>query len=209
MGPGTSIADGDRELIRAVDAALEAGAERSGRWLRCGPGCCECCMGPFEITQLDALRLQQGLEVLGRTDPERRSRVLERARVVWKRMAPAYPGDAAAGLLTASEEEQEKFFRNFEQEPCPALDPETKTCDLYVWRPITCRAFGPPARSGDFDFAVCELCFQGASDEEIRAAVVEIDPDGLEIKLIERLAAERGKEGMTVVAFALAGEPAT
>ena len=56
---------------------------------------------------------------------------------------------------------------SFDDEPCPALDPEAGTCDLYASRPITCRTFGPPVRCGSESVGVCELCFDGASDEEI------------------------------------------
>ena len=44
-----------------------------------------------------------------------------------------------------------------EDGPCPALDPEAGTCDLYAARPITCRAFGPPVRCGEEAVGVCEL----------------------------------------------------
>jgi Fe-S-cluster containining protein len=63
-----------------------------------------------------------------------------------------------------------------DDEPCPALDPDTGACELYAWRPITCRVFGPPVRSGSDAIGMCELCFEGASDEEIAACAVEIDP---------------------------------
>ena len=67
-----------------------------------------------------------------------------------------------------------------DDEPCPALDPDTGACDLYAWRPLTCRVFGPPVRSGSGAIGMCELCFEGASDEEIAACAVEIDPAVME-----------------------------
>jgi Fe-S-cluster containining protein len=57
---------------------------------------------------------------------------------------------------------------------CPALDPDTLTCDLYAWRPITCRTFGPAVRFGDGELAICELCFDGATPEEVEACAVEL-----------------------------------
>ena len=56
--------DGDRAFIQIVDAALAEAARKSGAWLVCRPGCCECCIGPFAITQLDAKRLRTGLAEL-------------------------------------------------------------------------------------------------------------------------------------------------
>jgi hypothetical protein len=50
---------------------------------------------------------------------------------------------------------------------------------------------------------ICELCFQGASDEEIAACGVEIDPQGLESQLSDELEESSGVRGETSVAFAL------
>ena len=54
------------------------------------------------------------------------------------------------------------------------------------------------SRIGDNRLAACELCYVGATDEEIAACAVEFDPEGLELKLVEALAAE-GIEGNTIV----------
>src|SRR4051812_14579993 len=53
---------------------------------------------------------------LASTDPARASRILHRAR----------------------------DWRDEDDAPCPVLDPDTGMCDLYEWRPLTCRTFGPP-----------------------------------------------------------------
>jgi len=64
---------------------------------------------------------------------------------------------------------------------CPALDPDTRTCDLYDARPITCRTFGPAVKTADGAVATCELCFAGASEEQIAACAVEIGRGALEL----------------------------
>jgi hypothetical protein len=50
---------------------------------------------------------------------------------------------------------------------------------------------------------VCELCFHGASDEQIAACEMVVDPDDLESKLVEKLEKTKGPRGMTLVAFCL------
>jgi Fe-S-cluster containining protein len=135
-------------LIQIVDAGLAEASRKAGAWLACRPGCFECCLGPFSITTAEAELLREGLAAI---DPDRAARVRQRAR--------AYPADPS------------------ENEPCPALDPETGTCDLYEWRPVTCRTFGPPLHFRDEALAVCELCFDGATSEEIAACEVEIDAE--------------------------------
>jgi Fe-S-cluster containining protein len=169
----------DIELVRIVDAALAEAARRSGSWLLCRPGCTQCCYGPFEITQLDAQRLRQGLAELESRDSKRAAAVRDRARHAAQRT-------------------------NFNDDhPCPALDPDTGTCDLYASRPITCRCFGPPVACDPGEVGVCELCFDGASDEEITACLVDFDPDGLETQLIDELERSTGVTGMTTVALSL------
>jgi Fe-S-cluster containining protein len=154
----------DRELIQIVDAALAEATRKSGAWLVCRPGCCECCMGPFAITQSDAERLRRGLAELELNDPARAERVRQRAR------------EAAARLPEVDERGFEAWLDALpEDDPCPVLDPETGTCDLYTARPVTCRVFGPPIRWGGDAVGVCELCFDGASDEEIAACEVRLD----------------------------------
>jgi hypothetical protein len=67
---------------------------------------------------------------------------------------------------------------------------------------MTCRVFGPPVRSGD-GLGVCELCFQGASEEEIAACEIKPDPDDLESELLKNLEETTGIRGDTIVAFCL------
>jgi Fe-S-cluster containining protein len=194
---------GDRTLIQIVDAALAEAASKSGAWLVCQVGCTQCCIGPFPISQLDARRLRSGLAELEARDPDRGSRVRQRARQSVARLSSSFPGDPATGMLAESEEAEERFASFADDEPCPALDPESGACDLYAARPITCRTSGPPVRCGSDAVGVCELCFEGASDDEIAACEVEADVDGLEFTLLEELEQTTGARGQTIVAFAL------
>jgi Fe-S-cluster containining protein len=196
---------GDAKLIQIVDAALVEAAQKSGPWLVCRLGCTQCCMGPFAITQLDARRLRTGLRELESNDPERATRVRERARQAVARISNDFPGNPVTGTLT-----EDEFPDSMDEDVCPALDPETGGCDLYAARPITCRTFGPPVRCGEESVGVCELCFHGASDAEIAACEVESDPDGVEQGLLEELEQMTGRRGETIVAFALLPDaPAT
>ena len=85
------LPSGDTQLVQILDAALADTARRSGDWLVCKPGCTQCCVGVFAIHQLDAARLQQGLEELTASDPERARSVRERARRSVERLAEDFP----------------------------------------------------------------------------------------------------------------------
>jgi len=193
----------DRELIQIVDRALVAATRRSGEWLVCRPGCTQCCMGVFPINPLDALRLRRGLADLERRAPQQASRLRDRARATVTRLSPDFPGNPITGILDESEDAAERFSNFANDEPCPALDPETGNCELYESRPMTCRVFGPPVVSED-GLGVCELCYQGASDEEIAACEMKPDPDDLESELLKKVEDSIGARGNTIVAFCLA-----
>src|SRR5579864_335150 len=194
----------DQELIQIVDAALADATSRSGSWLACRKGCSQCCVGAFAINQLDAARLRHGLAELESHDPERAAHIRERARKSVARIAADFPGDPATGVLAEDQESESRFLDFANDEPCPVLDPETGACELYAWRPLTCRVFGPPVRSGTEDgLGVCELCFQGASPEVVAACEMQVDPDHVESTVLEQLEKETGAHGKTIVAFCL------
>jgi Fe-S-cluster containining protein len=192
----------DLQLVQIVDAALADTARRSGEWLVCRPGCTQCCIGVFAISQLDAGRLRTGLRKLAQDDPERATRVHERAKQSIARIAAEFPGNPQTGILDESPDAQERFADFANDEPCPVLDPETGMCDLYNARPMTCRIFGPPVQSED-GLGVCELCYHGASAEEIAACEMHLETDALEAELTTQVEAATGQHGNTIIAFAL------
>ncbi len=193
---------GDQKLVQIIDAALADTTRRSGEWLVCKPGCTQCCIGVFAINQLDALRLQQGLAELEVTDPDRAAQVRNRARASIARLAPDFPGDSATGILDEGEAAEALFEDFADDETCPVLDPQTGMCDLYAARPMTCRVFGPPVQS-EGGLGVCELCYHGASQEEIAACEMTVDPEEMELALLDELGRSSGQRGRTIVAFAL------
>lgn len=189
----------DLELVQIVDAALADAARKAGKWLVCRPGCTHCCIGAFAINALDAARLRDGLETLRKTDRQRAERVEARARDYLARTAGDFPGNPETGILSPRNEEGFADFAN--DEPCPALDPDTGTCDLYQSRPMTCRVFGPPVRNEGGALGICELCFHGASNEQIAGCEMKPDPENLEQSILDEMPS---KSESTIVAFVLA-----
>jgi Fe-S-cluster containining protein len=191
----------DTELVEIVDAALADAARRAGSWLACRPGCTQCCYGAFAINALDRLRLRAGIEQLRARNPESADALEQRARGWLATYAPDFPGDAATGILGTSGEEQARFETFADDAPCPALNPVSGLCDVYAYRPMTCRVFGPPTRVSDKgDIGCCDLCFRGATEGEIAACEMPV-PHALEDEIL----AQSGGSGETLVAFALLG----
>ena len=185
----------DRRLLESIGEIMAEAARRSGTWLACRPGCTPCCMGPFGITELDAIRLRAGLAALGAAEPTRAAAVRQRAAAYVAAIAPLFPGDPASGALR----DEEALPSSMEDVACPALDPDTGLCDLYDSRPITCRTFGPATRIGENTLGACELCYEGATDEQMAACSVETDPQGLEAEALAVL----GPHPITIVAYTL------
>jgi Fe-S-cluster containining protein len=199
---GSPLPAGDQKLIQIVDAALADATRRSGPWLVCHPGCTQCCVGVFAISQLDAARLKGGLLQLQGKDPARAAAVRTRAQTSVSRLEKAFPGNSRTGVLAEDDTSEARFEDFANDEICPVLDPSTGLCDLYESRPLTCRTFGPPVQSED-GLGVCELCYHGASDEQIAACEMEVDPYALEGKLLKQVEAKTGVRGQTIIAFAL------
>ncbi len=194
------IPAGDAQLVQILDAALADAAQRAGEWLACKAGCTQCCHGAFAISVLDAERLRAGMEVLRTAEPAKAAAVEERAHAWIAAWSAGFPGDAETGTLGTSDEDQARFEEFADEAPCPALNPATGLCDVYAWRPVTCRVFGPPTRAEQGGaLGCCELCFTGASDAEIAACEMPV-PHELQARLIE----QTGRSGETVVAYALA-----
>jgi Fe-S-cluster containining protein len=191
-------------LIQIVNTALVSAAQKSGQWLACKPGCSQCCHGVFAINQLDAIRLRKGLADLDAQDPERTGRIRRRALDAIARLSEDYPGDPVTGVLDEDDtDEAAKRWDDFgNAEPCPVLDPASGTCELYEFRPVICRTFGPALKS-DGDLGHCELCFVGATEEQVIAAEMHPDPENLEAELLEELRKTTGACGETIIAFAL------
>jgi Fe-S-cluster containining protein len=192
----------DAELVQIMDASLAEAARRAGAFLACRVGCTQCCHGAFAINALDAARLRAGMTELRATDPSLAAEIERRARAWLAEHGPNFPGDRNSGVLGSSVEDQARFEDFAGDAACPALDPATGRCNVYAWRPMTCRVFGPPVRAAGEDGAEglghCELCFIGATPEQVAAFEMPV-PHDLEAELLN----EVESQNETVVACAL------
>jgi Fe-S-cluster containining protein len=189
-------------LFPILDAALADSGARSGDWLACKPGCHQCCVGVFTISQRDAQSLREGL---AQAEIATADRIRGRVAASIARLTQGFPGDLVSGLLFTEPHHEEAFEEFANDEPCPVLDPEHGTCDLYAARPILCRTFGPPMRTEENNLATCELCYIHASTDEIAAC--ELDPafPAIEEQSNAAYDAATGRHGQTLIAYALRG----
>lgn len=177
----------DRLLLAEVDKGLQEAVRRAGASLRCGRGCFSCCLGPFPISQLDALRLRDGLNALEETDPQEAARILARAEECVQRL-PAQP---AGDWL---------FGREWQMLPCPALDLDSGACLLYEFRPLACRTYGPAVTIEEQPLDPCPLNYAGWTPAQIDLVRIRIET-GAHGKSAAELAG--CDERLTTVAHAL------
>jgi Fe-S-cluster containining protein len=189
------------KLFHIIDAALSDATLSSGSWLACRPGCHQCCVGVFPVSQLDAETLRSALAA---AEPATADRIRSRAAASRERLTPNYPGDPATGRLFTEPHHDEAFDDFANDEPCPVLDPATGTCDLYAARPVQCRTFGPPVRDEEDSLTVCELCFVDAPAEEVARCEMDQSWRPYEDDLIASAERRTGLVGPTLIAFALA-----
>lgn len=205
MLSGMGLPSRDSELVQIMDAALADAARRAGDWLVCRPGCTQCCYGAFTISRLDEMRLRAGMEALRVAEPGWALAIEGRANRWIAEHGGDFPGSLETGVLGDSDADRERFEDFANDAACPALDPDTGLCDVYEWRPMTCRVFGPPvemdAGAAGSGLAHCELCFHGATAEQVAACAMPV-PHEMEEELNDELARE-GLRGESVVAFAL------
>ena len=186
-----------------MDASFADAAARAGSWLVCRPGCTKCCHGAFAINALDVMRLQAGMQELRTCQPGLAAQIDLRARAWLDEHGPEFPGNAETGALGQSDEELQRFEEFANDAACPALNPSAGLCDVYLWRPMTCRVFGPPVRMGEGNsIGHCELCFEGATETEVAACEMVV-PHESESSLLDEISDTRE----TLVAFALLRGP--
>lgn len=129
-----------KALVLAADEAFRRVQAEHPDEVRCSIGCSDCCNALFDLTLIESIYVNQKYrETL---DPQKRAALTEglnRAdRQIYKIKKDAYK------RLEAGEDE-EKIIHEMAgvRSRCPMLN-EENLCDIYEYRPITCRLYGIP-----------------------------------------------------------------
>jgi Fe-S-cluster containining protein len=131
-------------VVSMADNAFEKVRESHSECIKCKIHCSDCCHALFDLTLIEALYINHKANELFRDD--KKSRLEEKAdiadRAVFKLKKKAYK-EFEGGK---SEDEILKDMAT-KRLRCPLLNEEDK-CDLYQFRPITCRLYGIPLSIG-------------------------------------------------------------
>jgi len=131
-------------LAAKADAAFERVKKEYADCVKCVAGCSDCCFALFDLTLIEALYIRhkfsetfQGAERIALM--EKANRVDRRIYKLKRRAYNELRGGKKEGEILAE--------LATERVRCPLLN-EARRCDLYAYRPLTCRFYGIPTAIG-------------------------------------------------------------
>jgi Fe-S-cluster containining protein len=128
-------------LAAAADEVFNKVREQYAECVTCHTGCADCCHALFDLTLIEALYVNRHFKE--NLSQDRQESLLERAnradRKIYKLKRQAYKS-----LKEGRRDEAQVLAEMAEYKVrCPLLNDED-LCDLYDFRPITCRFYGIP-----------------------------------------------------------------
>jgi Fe-S-cluster containining protein len=131
-------------LVQKADAAFEKVKEAFPECVRCHRECADCCYALFDLSLIEALYINHHFRE--NFQGEARDALLEKANRTDRQLA-RIKRDAARALEAGRDETEVLEALASERVRCPLLNDE-KLCELYPYRPITCRLYGIPTAIG-------------------------------------------------------------
>ena len=128
------------EILAAADAAFERVKAQHPSCVRCKTGCIDCCFALFDLTLIEAIYLNHHFtrNISGKD----REAILEKANIADRRLC-RIKRKAHREMSTGKTEEDVLSDLALERQRCPLLNDHGR-CDLYPYRPATCRLYGIP-----------------------------------------------------------------
>jgi Fe-S-cluster containining protein len=157
-------------LAAEADAVFGRVRELHGDLVRCATGCSDCCLALFDLSLVEAIYLNHRFnqEYQG----EERSRILDKAD---RSEREYYKIKRKAAKAVQEGVQHAEILENLARERvrCPLLN-EKHLCDLYAYRPITCRLYGIPLDIGGKAQTCCNSGFkEGVSYPTVRIEKIQ------------------------------------
>jgi Fe-S-cluster containining protein len=128
-------------LVTEVEKGIDKIKQAFPAEVRCNRQCSDCCFAVFDLTLIEAVYLNyhffQGIEKKDQDEILERADTADRQAYRIKRKFHK--------MLSQGKQEEKEVLTLLSQERimCPLLN-ESRLCDLYENRPITCRVYGVP-----------------------------------------------------------------
>jgi len=156
-----------KELVEAIDTIFSRVKKESGDMVCCKTGCSDCCNALFDLTLIEALHINHFFneKITGKD----REEIIEKANRADRK---TYKIKRQAYKMHEKGENEVKILASVgaERVRCPLLNME-ELCDLYSYRPITCRLYGiPTAIQG-----MGHTCGKSGFQEGVQYSTVNMD----------------------------------
>ncbi len=133
-----------RVLVQAADQVFAVMSKKYPELVKCNIGCSDCCHALFDLTLIEAIYVNHQFNK--KFEGVDKQKILEKAnkldRAIYRIKRKAYQA------LRSGQQEGE-ILKDLASEnvPCPLLNDQDQ-CDLYEYRPLTCRFYGVPVAIG-------------------------------------------------------------
>jgi Fe-S-cluster containining protein len=197
----TSYFEKYEALVRVADAAFERVKLHSPECVNCRIGCSDCCYALFDITLIEAIYINYRFK--NTLDAATVTGLMEKAnradRTIYKIKRNAYRatkcGIGEDDILAALAQERVR---------CPLLN-TTERCDLYEYRPITCRLYGiPTAIRGKGHACGLSGFKQGVNYPTVNMDVLHRKLYDLSSELIQSIRSKNVKMAETLIPLSMA-----
>ena len=131
-------------LAKLADQAFERVAKNYPECIKCQIGCADCCHALFDLTLIEALYINHKFKE--KFDGPEREALRERANAA-DRQTSRIKRQAVDALQKGAAERDILAELAKKKVRCPLLN-DQNSCDLYGYRPLTCRFYGVPTAIG-------------------------------------------------------------
>lgn len=134
------------ELLKAADAVFEKVEKEFPECVKCRQGCADCCHALFDLTLIEALYINHHFRKIYDNRPDAKAVLVKKANAA-DRQVYKIKRNAFKKVESGTPEEDVLAELAMERIRCPLLN-ENNRCDMYDYRPITCRFYGIPTAIG-------------------------------------------------------------
>ncbi|MFZ0240745.1 MAG: YkgJ family cysteine cluster protein [Desulfobacterales bacterium] len=131
-------------LVTLADQAFQRVSSEYPAHVKCHSGCADCCHALFDLTLIEALYINQKFNE--KFEGPQREALLEKANRLDRQIA-RIKRQAGQDLQNGKSEQEILRELALMRVRCPLLN-DKDLCDLYEFRPLTCRFYGIPTAIG-------------------------------------------------------------
>lgn len=132
------------ELVKAADDVFERVSQKHSDCVKCKIECADCCHAIFDLTLIEAMYINH--KFTEKIKGNARELIINKANDI-DRQLHKIKRKAYKKLEAGGDENEILAMLAGERVRCPFLN-DKDSCDLYEYRPITCRFYGIPTSIG-------------------------------------------------------------